>query len=117
MPLLLLLFDTILLTTLIGLAIAAVLSAEPRSAVMLFIAFGLWLSLVWARLGAPDVALAEAAIGAGIGGALMLSAARRKVRRDSGGDPSHEPSGCDASGDPGGDPSSNPDNTAGEEAQ
>jgi energy-converting hydrogenase B subunit D len=77
---LLLLFDAVLLVTLLGLALAAVLSPEPRRAVMLFIAFGLWLALVWARLHAPDVALAEAAIGAGLGGALMLAAARRAAR-------------------------------------
>jgi len=79
----LLLFDLILLATLIGLALAALTSAEPRRATILFIAFGLWLALVWARLNAPDVALAEAAIGAGIGGALLLAAARRQARRTS----------------------------------
>jgi uncharacterized MnhB-related membrane protein len=78
---LLILFDALLLATLVALAVAAVFSPEPRRAVMLFIAFGLWLSLVWARLRAPDIALAEAAIGAGIGGALMLAAARRAARR------------------------------------
>jgi multisubunit Na+/H+ antiporter MnhB subunit len=40
--------------------------------VVLFIAFGLLLALAWVRLGAPDVALAEAAIGAGITGTLLL---------------------------------------------
>lgn len=74
-------FDLVLLTNLLALAVAAILSPEPRRAVMLFIAFGLWLSLVWARLNAPDVALAEAAIGAGLGGALMLAAARRAASR------------------------------------
>jgi len=77
----LLLFDSVLLLTLLGLATAAVTSPEPRRAVMLFIAFGLWLALVWARLNAPDVALAEAAVGAGLSGALMLAAARRAARR------------------------------------
>jgi uncharacterized MnhB-related membrane protein len=81
MTLILLLFDAVLLITLVALALAAILSSDPRRAVMLFIAFGLWLSLVWARLSAPDVALAEAAIGAGLGGALMLSAARRASRQ------------------------------------
>jgi energy-converting hydrogenase B subunit D len=81
MTVLLLLFDLVLLSTLLVLAIAALTSPEPRRAVMFFIAFGLWLALVWARLGAPDVALAEAAIGAGLGGALMLAAARRAARR------------------------------------
>ncbi|NEX18964.1 DUF4040 domain-containing protein [Thiorhodococcus mannitoliphagus] len=80
---LLLLFDLVLVTTLVGLAIAALISPDLRRAVMLFIAFGLWLALVWARLRAPDVALAEAAIGAGLGGALMLAAARRAARRAS----------------------------------
>ncbi len=42
--------------------------------VVLFIAFGLLMSLAWVRLDAPDIALAEAAIGAGITGALMLDA-------------------------------------------
>ncbi len=81
MSTLLFVFDLVLLVTLIALALAAVLSPEPRRAVMLFISFGLWLALVWARLRAPDIALAEAAIGAGIGGALLLAAARRAARR------------------------------------
>jgi energy-converting hydrogenase B subunit D len=73
----LLAFDLLLSITLITLALAALTSREPRRAVILFIAFGLLLALVWARLRAPDVALAEAAIGAGLAGALMLAAARR----------------------------------------
>jgi uncharacterized MnhB-related membrane protein len=43
-------------------------------AIILFIAFGLLMALAWARLGAPDVGLAEAAIGAGLTGALLLDA-------------------------------------------
>ena len=49
---------------------------SARRAITLFIAFGLLLALVWARLSAPDLALAEAAIGAGISGALLLAALR-----------------------------------------
>lgn len=74
---LLLAFDLLLSTILVTLAVAALTSREPRRAVVMFIAFGLLLALVWARLRAPDVALAEAAIGAGLAGALMLAAARR----------------------------------------
>jgi energy-converting hydrogenase B subunit D len=51
---------------------------------VLFIAFGLLLAVAWARLNAPDLALAEAAIGAGLTGALLLSALGRL--RQSGGD-------------------------------
>jgi len=42
-----------------------------------YISFSLVLSLAWVRLSAPDVALAEAAIGAGLTGALLLAALRR----------------------------------------
>jgi multisubunit Na+/H+ antiporter MnhB subunit len=42
-------------------------------AVVLFIAFGLLSAVAWARLGAPDIALVEAAIGAGLTGALLMS--------------------------------------------
>lgn len=42
--------------------------------VVLFIAFGLLMALAWVRLAAPDIALAEAAIGAGLTGALLLDA-------------------------------------------
>lgn len=75
-------FDLLLCGTLLGLALAALTSREPRRGVILFIAFGLLLALVWARLRAPDIAIAEAAIGAGLAGALLLSAARRTARRD-----------------------------------
>jgi multisubunit Na+/H+ antiporter MnhB subunit len=67
-----LLFDLILLSTLICLAWLLLASTDLFRAVVLFIAFGLLLALAWVRLGAPDVALAEAAIGAGITGALLL---------------------------------------------
>ncbi len=43
-------------------------------AVANLMAFGLVMALIWVRLDAPDVALAEAAIGAGITGALLLTA-------------------------------------------
>ncbi len=67
-----LIFDLILLITLIALAWLLLASSDIFRAVVLFIAFGLLLALAWVRLGAPDVALAEAAIGAGITGALLL---------------------------------------------
>lgn len=82
----LLAFDLLLSGTLIALALAALTSQEPRRGVILFISFGLLLALVWARLRAPDVAIAEAAIGAGLAGALLLAAARRASRRRASGE-------------------------------
>jgi uncharacterized MnhB-related membrane protein len=39
------------------------------------------MSIAWVRMHAPDVALAEAAIGAGLTGPLFLAALRRMERR------------------------------------
>jgi multisubunit Na+/H+ antiporter MnhB subunit len=75
-PVTLTLIDGLLATILLALAWTALESERSGRGVVLFIAFGLVLALVWARLRAPDVALAEAAIGAGLSGALLLAALR-----------------------------------------
>lgn len=69
-----LLFDLTLIVLLIGLALGAMHSARLYTGVVLFIVFGLVLALTWARLGAMDLALAEAAIGAGLIGVMLLAA-------------------------------------------
>jgi uncharacterized MnhB-related membrane protein len=69
-----LLLDVLLVLALLSTASAALLSRDLFRAVVLFIAFGLLLSLCWVRLQAPDLALAEAAIGAGLTGVLLLDA-------------------------------------------
>lgn len=70
------LFDMSLALLLLALAVGALHNPDVRAGVALFIAFGLMLALTWARFGAVDLALAEAAIGAGLTGALLLSALR-----------------------------------------
>lgn len=72
--------DIALVTTLLALGWGSVASKDLRRAVVLFIAFGLLLALIWVRLRAPDIALAEAAIGAGLTGALLLAALRDDPR-------------------------------------
>lgn len=71
--------ETILDTALIGLLMTMAWGTlhAPRTgaAIALFAGFGMILALIWARLGAPDLALAEAAIGAGLTSALLLRAA------------------------------------------
>jgi len=71
------LFDSLLIIALLWLAWRLLGSADLFKAIVLFIAFGLVMALAWVRLNAPDVALAEAAIGAGLTGALLLSALAR----------------------------------------
>lgn len=74
-------FDVILAVAVVGLAALALFARERIASVVFFLVFGLVLALAWARLGAPDVALAEAAIGAGLTGALLLDAVRRPALR------------------------------------
>lgn len=76
-----LLLDALLVAILLWLAWAALASRDLFRGIVLFIAFGLVLSMAWVRLGAPDVALAEAAIGAGLTGALLLATWGRLPRK------------------------------------
>ena len=71
-----LVFDLLLIIALIGLAGAAIQSRDLFRAVILFMVFGLLMALAWSRLHAPDIALTEAALGAGLTGALLLHALR-----------------------------------------
>lgn len=75
-------FDALLGLVLITLALATVRARQLAAAVMIFVVFGLLLALAWARLGAADLALAEAAIGAGLTGALLFSALARQGRAE-----------------------------------
>lgn len=86
MNLLLTALDLSLAATLLGLAWAVLFSRGDFRAVVLFICLGLLMALGWVRLAAPEVALAEAAIGAGISGALLLSALPRLSGGAGGGD-------------------------------
>jgi uncharacterized MnhB-related membrane protein len=71
------LFDAAFAFALLWLASHLLWTSDPFKAVVLFISFGLLMALAWVRLQAPDLALAEAAIGAGITGALLLGALGR----------------------------------------
>lgn len=70
-------FDTLSGLGLLWLAWQALACPDLFRAIVLFVAFGLLLALAWVRLDAPDVALAEAAIGTGLTGALLLAALAR----------------------------------------
>ena len=62
---------------LLGLAGWTVVARDAFTAVVSFIAYGLLLTLAWVHLRGIDVALTEAAIGAGLTGALLINAAAR----------------------------------------
>lgn len=71
-------FDGLLLAGVVLSAVAAVLVTRRTSAVAVFLVFGLLLALLWARLDAPDIALAEAVLGGGVTGALLVDALASK---------------------------------------
>ena len=80
-----LILDLLLVIALLWSAVRSLMTQDLFHAVVLFIVFGLLMALVWARLHAPDIALAEAAIGAGLTGALLLDTVGylRKKQRES----------------------------------
>ena len=67
-------FDVFLVLVVLWLAVRSLSSDDMFKSVVLFIVFGFTTALSWMRLGAPDIALADAVIGAGITGALLLDA-------------------------------------------
>lgn len=77
-------FDLLLVAALLWSAVQTLTTPDLFRAVVQFIVFGLLMALAWARLDAPDIALAEAAIGAGLTGALLLDAVAHlhKKRRE-----------------------------------
>ena len=70
-----LIFDLLLAGLILWLGWGALASNSLFRGIVLYVAFGLSMGLAWARLDAPDVALAEIAVGAGLTGALFLVAA------------------------------------------
>ena len=76
--------DILIGTAILWLAWQALSSRKPFHAVAHFVAFGLLVAIAWVRLDAPDVAIAEAAIGAGLTGALLVMTLKRleRARRD-----------------------------------
>lgn len=76
-------FDGLLGLILIVLGLRILFVSSLFHAVVLFICLGLTMALTWVRLGATDVALAEAGIGAALTGVLLVDLVH-KLRRPSG---------------------------------
>lgn len=64
--------DLLLAVALVTCAWLALYGRRPAQAVMLFLVFGFLMTVAWIRLSAPDPALAEAAVGAGVTGVLLI---------------------------------------------
>jgi multisubunit Na+/H+ antiporter MnhB subunit len=70
-------YDILLGAALIGAAWKALFGREAFSATIFFVVYGMLMAMAWVQLGAIDVALAEASIGAGLTGALLIGAIRQ----------------------------------------
>lgn len=66
--------ECILLLILIITAVAAPLQKRLLGTVIVYTVFGLAMSLLWMLLRAPDLAITEAAVGAGVTGVLFILA-------------------------------------------
>lgn len=74
-------FNIILLIFVLISAIAAITVKDLLSAVMILGAFSFFMCLLWAEMGAVDVAFTEASVSAGIGTILFIAAVVKTTRR------------------------------------
>lgn len=75
-------FDVVSLLLLVAIALAMARTKDLLAATIIFSAYSLILCLLWQHRGAPDVAMTEAAVGAGITTVLFLVAISKTVRRE-----------------------------------
>lgn len=75
-------FDITLMLLLITIALLVARMKDLLAASIVFSAYSLVLCLLWQHRGAPDVAMTEAAVGAGITTVLFLVAISKTARRE-----------------------------------
>ena len=73
--------DILLLLFLVACALSVAWIRDMLSAVIVFGSYGLVMAIIWLQLCAPDVALTEAALGAGVT-TLLLIATISKTKRE-----------------------------------
>ncbi len=76
------LLNIMLLIFLIVCAVGVAYIRDLLSAVILFSAFGLIMAIIWQQLGAPDIAMVEAALGTGVASLLMIAAISKTKRAE-----------------------------------
>ena len=75
-------FRILLLAGLVICAVATALVRKPMRAVIIYMAYSIIMSVVWLLLESPDLAITEAAVGAGITGILFFLTLRRIIDKD-----------------------------------
>jgi len=74
-------FDLVLLIFVLICAITAITVKDLLSAVYVLGAYSFFMCLLWAEMGAVDVAFTEASVSAGIGTVLFIAAVSQTKRR------------------------------------
>ena len=72
-----------LLIILIGCAIAVNLTPSLLQAVVIFMSYSSVMCILWILMESPDLAITEAAVGAGVSGILFLVTLKKIRREDS----------------------------------
>jgi uncharacterized MnhB-related membrane protein len=70
-------FEAILLLFMVVCAVSVSLTKKIVSAVVVFMAYSIVMSIVWLLLQSPDLALTEAAVGCGVTSILFFVALKR----------------------------------------
>lgn len=70
-------FRIILLLSLILCSIAACISKNTLTSIIIFMAYSLIMSIVWVILESPDLAITEASVGAGVTSVLFFITLRK----------------------------------------
>ncbi len=73
--------DIVLLLLSVITAVGALSAKDLLSAIVLLSAFSFIMCLLWAEMGAVDVAFTEAAVGAGVSGAFFVAALFNMTRK------------------------------------
>jgi uncharacterized MnhB-related membrane protein len=73
--------DLLILTLVVVCALAAITVRDLLSATIIFGVYSFLMCLLWAEMGAVDVAFTEATVGAGVSTVLFIAAILRTTRR------------------------------------
>jgi len=79
----LLIFKIILLTLLVVTAVAVLFLKNPMTSVVVFMSYSSIMAIVWILLESPDLAITEAAVGAGITSVLFFLTLKKIHQIDS----------------------------------
>ncbi len=70
-------FNVIVMVIMIAGAIAAAVTRNLLGSVIIFMVYSLMMAILWQRMNAPDLAITEAAVGAGITSVFFIIALRK----------------------------------------